>query len=248
MRSSSLHIFARGVIAGLVLLAMLPLIVQAQSGEHSAWLPLVFKPPAASNPIHEGIATYYDATGDGACMFGPSPEDLMVAAMNAEEYDNAAVCGAYVHVIGPQGEVTVRIVDLCPECLAGHLDLSREAFALIADLPRGAGGHHLAGGQPRPARADRLSLQRRQQPVVDGGAGAQPPQPGRQARISGRGGQWVAVPRTSYNYFVQTDPGMGPGPYTFRVTDCTATCSPTAASRMSRTARWTARRSSRAGP
>ena len=33
------------------------------------------------------------------------------------------------------------------------------------------------------------------------------------------GGQWVAVPRTDYNYFVQTNPGMGPGPYTFRVTD-----------------------------
>ena len=33
------------------------------------------------------------------------------------------------------------------------------------------------------------------------------------------GDQWVRVPRTSYNYFVQTNPGMGPGPYTFRVTD-----------------------------
>ena len=33
------------------------------------------------------------------------------------------------------------------------------------------------------------------------------------------GGQWVTVPRTAYNYFVQTDPGMGLGPYTFRVTD-----------------------------
>jgi expansin (peptidoglycan-binding protein) len=30
------------------------------------------------------------------------------------------------------------------------------------------------------------------------------------------GGQWITVPRTSYNYFVQTNPGMGPGPYTFR--------------------------------
>ena len=32
-------------------------------------------------------------------------------------------------------------------------------------------------------------------------------------------GQWVAVPRTSWNYFVQVSPGMGSGPYTFRVTD-----------------------------
>ena len=32
-------------------------------------------------------------------------------------------------------------------------------------------------------------------------------------------GQWIEVSRTSYNYFVQTNPGMGVGPYTFRVTD-----------------------------
>ncbi len=30
--------------------------------------------------------------------------------------------------------------------------------------------------------------------------------------------QWVNVPRTSYNYFVEAS-GMGSGPYTFRVTD-----------------------------
>ena len=70
-------------------------------------------------------------------MFDPSPDDLMVAAMNAEEYGHAAVCGAYVAVSGPQGTVTVRIVDLCPECQAGHLDLSREAFSRIGDLSDG---------------------------------------------------------------------------------------------------------------
>jgi expansin (peptidoglycan-binding protein) len=33
------------------------------------------------------------------------------------------------------------------------------------------------------------------------------------------GGAWVEVGRTDWNYFVQTNPGMGPGPYEFRVTD-----------------------------
>jgi expansin (peptidoglycan-binding protein) len=33
------------------------------------------------------------------------------------------------------------------------------------------------------------------------------------------GAAWVAITRTDYNYFVQTNPGMGPGPYHFRVTD-----------------------------
>jgi expansin (peptidoglycan-binding protein) len=99
----------------------------------ATWLPLIYNQKPAANPIHQG-STYY---GAGACSFDPSPDDLMVAAMNAVEYDNAAVCGEYVYITGPKGIVTVRIVDLCPECLAGHLDLSREAFALIADLPQG---------------------------------------------------------------------------------------------------------------
>ena len=33
-----------------------------------------------------------------------------------------------------------------------------------------------------------------------------------------KAGKWLAVPRESYNYFVEAS-GMGPGPYSFRVTD-----------------------------
>jgi expansin (peptidoglycan-binding protein) len=33
------------------------------------------------------------------------------------------------------------------------------------------------------------------------------------------GGPWVTLPRSGYSYFVQTNPGMGLGPYTLRVTD-----------------------------
>jgi expansin (peptidoglycan-binding protein) len=187
------------------------------SGNYFIWLPIVAADRA--NPIHQGIATYYDATGEGACMFDPSPGDLMVAAMNAEEYNNAAVCGAYVYVTGPKGTVTVRIVDLCPECKAGHLDLSREAFAQIADLPQGrvpitwqvvspalAGpiAYHFKNGSNEWWTA--VQVRNHRNPI---------------ARLEYRdgGGQWVTVPRTSYNYFVQSNPGMGLGPYTFRVTD-----------------------------
>src|SRR5512140_1402594 len=59
----------------------------AQSGgPYQTWLPVVMR--AETNPVHSGIATYYDATGAGACGFGASPADLMVAAMNADEYDH----------------------------------------------------------------------------------------------------------------------------------------------------------------
>ena len=202
----------------LTLLSLSPTSGQG-SGEHSLWLPLVSNQPVNSNPVHEGIATYYNATGDGACMFGSSPEDLMVSAMNAVEYDNAAACGAYVHIIGPKGQVIVRIVDLCPECLAGHLDLSREAFASIADLPQGrvditwqvvspdlSGpiAYHFKDGSNQWWSA--VQVRNHRNPIAN-------------FEYLDDGGQWVAVPRTAYNYFVQTDPGMGPGPYAFRVTD-----------------------------
>ncbi len=84
-----------------------------------------------------GDGTYYGATGAGACSFDATPNDLDVAAMNAPEYAGSAVCGACVAITGPKGGVTVRIVDLCPECKSGDLDLSQEAFAKIADVSAG---------------------------------------------------------------------------------------------------------------
>ncbi len=126
------------ILLGVALLALaVPVWVQA-NGTYSVYLPLIFRAePVNTNPVHEGIATYYYATGAGACSFDPSPDDLMVAAMNADEYDTAAYCGAYINVTGRKGSVMVRIVDLCPGCSAGHLDLSQEAFAQIDNLSAG---------------------------------------------------------------------------------------------------------------
>lgn len=84
-----------------------------------------------------GDGTYYGATGAGACSFDATPSDLDVAAMNAPQYAGSAVCGECVAITGPKGGVTVRIVDLCPECKSGDLDLSQEAFAKIADVSAG---------------------------------------------------------------------------------------------------------------
>ena len=180
------------------------------------YLPLVSS--TKLNPLHTGIATYYYADGSGACGFEPSPSDLMVAAMNAQEYDHAAYCGAYVQVTGRQGTITVRIVDLCPECLAGHLDLSLQAFALIDDVDLGrvpitwrvispaiSGpiAYHFKDGSNQWWTA--VQIRNHRNPI---------------AKFEyWNGSAWITVPRVDYNYFVQTNPGMGVGPYTFRVTD-----------------------------
>jgi expansin len=206
------------LLAVLAALVCLSTVSGQTAGPRRAWLPVVRKSGAPGNPLHQGKATYYDATGDGACMLGPSPGDLLVAAMNAEEYDNAAVCGEYVHVIGPKGAVTVRIVDLCPECLAGHLDLSREAFAQIADLPQGVVSiswqvvspaltgpiayHFKDGSNPWWIA---VQIRNHRNPI---------------AKVEYRraNGVWLDLPRTSYNYFLQ-DTVPDAGPYTLRVTD-----------------------------
>lgn len=77
---------------------------------HTIFLPLVVAPgntrtvmpglPLDPFATHTGEGTFYGATGGGNCMFDPTPENLMVAAMNHTDYANALLCGAYIEVQG----------------------------------------------------------------------------------------------------------------------------------------------------
>lgn len=164
----------------------------------------------------DGVATFYAATGAGNCSFDPSPADLRVAAMNDPQWDNSAVCGLCVRVEGPRGVVTVRIVDRCPECAAGALDLSREAFAEIADL---AAGRVDVRWQPVTCAVQGPVSYRFKEGSSQWWTGLQV----RNTRVPVRslevqqGASWVSVPRESYNFFV-APAGLGTGPYTLRVT------------------------------
>jgi len=175
--------------------------------------------PCGATPADRtGEGTYYDADGSGNCSFDPSPGDLMVAAMNTPDYAGGAVCGACAEVDGPDGSVTVRIVDRCPECASGDLDLSREAFERIA-----------------PLTAGRVPITWRYVACDVGGPlryrfkeGSNPYWTAIQVRnhrhavatleARGPGGAWRTIAREPYNYFVATD-GLGDGPYDLRVTD-----------------------------
>lgn len=169
-------------------------------------------------PVSEiGEATYYDATGAGSCSFEPSP-DHMVAALNRLDYGRAALCGACLAVAGPSGDVVVRVVDVCPGCKHGDLDLGREAFARIA--PLSAGRTKVAwrevecpvtgpiAYQIKPGSNPSwvaIQLRNHRYPIA-----------GLEARDA-RGG-YRAIPRGDDNYFVAAG-GLGPGPYTLRVSD-----------------------------
>jgi expansin len=169
-------------------------------------------------PTSTGEATFYDfADGSGACGFPATPNDLMVGAMNAPDFAGSAPCGACARVVGPAGEVTIRVVDLCPECPRGNIDLSPKAFALIAPLERGrvpiswqyvpcdvAGPlkYHFKDGSNQWWTAIQLRNIRHAVSRLE----------------VEKDGDFVAVPRLDYNYFV-AESGMGPGPLTLRVTD-----------------------------
>ncbi|OBZ87831.1 Papain inhibitor [Choanephora cucurbitarum] len=100
-----------------------------------------FKKAAATSGSFTGEGTYY-APGLGSCGWTNSESD-MIAALNHGQMANGANsnnnpnCGRSVSIQGPKGSVTVKIVDTCPGCSNGDIDLSPAAFAKIADLSAG---------------------------------------------------------------------------------------------------------------
>jgi expansin len=163
-----------------------------------------------STEVKEGIATYYDASGAGNCGFDATPDDLDVAAFDMTSYAGSAACGACVKLKGPNGEVTVRIVDSCPGCDANHLDLSKSAFAKIAEPSRGrvpvtfqtvacnvtsAMSYHFKDGSSKWWTA--IQVRNHRLPV---------------AKVEyQKDGSFVEMKREAYNYFVESK-GVGDQP------------------------------------
>lgn len=187
----------------------------------------VVPPPPAHTPVdcgvtpeeHRGEATYYTfADGSGNCMFPATPQDLMVGAMNHTDYDGSYACGSCVRVSGPDSIIDIRIVDRCPECPRGDIDLSPLAFSRIADTLRGRVPiiwhlipcpvtgpivYHFKDGSNQWWTA--VQIRNHRNPILSV-----------EYRVDDS--TFVDIARTDYNYFVEPD-GMGPGPYTLRVTD-----------------------------
>lgn len=170
----------------------------------------------ALGPEQTGVATFYAADGTGSCSFSASPADLDVAAMNTPQWDNSAVCGGCVRVDGPKGAVVVRIVDQCPDCASGTLDLSAQAFAKIAEP---VDGRVNVRWQPVSCAVQGAVVLRFKEGSSRFWTGLQV----RNTRIPVRSlevqknGAWVNVPRESYNYFVDAT-GFGTGPFNVRIT------------------------------
>ncbi|CAF1594749.1 unnamed protein product [Didymodactylos carnosus] len=93
--------------------------------------------PQTIGGTFSGEATHYSVSvGYTACgtLHG---DHEMLAALNAAQFDphtpsgnpnKNTLCQRQAQVTGPQGNVVVRIVDKCPGCRYGDLDLSEAAF------------------------------------------------------------------------------------------------------------------------
>jgi len=175
-------------------------------------------PPATS--AHSGKATFYDLDGGTPnCSYPAAPDDDLFVALGPSEYSSAAACGTYLDITGPKGKVRVKVIDKCPECDAGHLDLSRTAFKKI--------GAESAGVIPityrtvvNPATPGPLSV-RMQEGVSQYYFAALIDNHGNQlssVKVAGRSGTFHTAQRADYNDWI-IDGGAGSGPFKIKVTD-----------------------------
>jgi expansin (peptidoglycan-binding protein) len=81
-------------------------------------------------------ATYLESLSPNACLLPVS--EVMVTALNGTQWEAGIHCGECLEVVGPEGTVIVKIVDQCPDCPSGSLDLHQEVFNAIGGSP-GAG-------------------------------------------------------------------------------------------------------------
>jgi len=175
-------------------------------------------PPATS--AHSGKATFYDLDGGTPnCSYPSAPDDDLFVALGPSEYSDAAACGTYLDVTGPKGKVRVKVIDKCPECDAGHLDLSRTAFKKI--------GAESAGVIPityktvvNPATPGPLSVR-----MIDGTSryywAALIDNHGNQlqsVKVAGPGGTFHTAKRADYNNWI-IDGGAGSGPFKIKILD-----------------------------
>ncbi len=166
---------------------------------------------------YEGVATFYDSDGGGACLYDPS-DDVMTGAMNSTDYESAKACGAYVSVRAADGtSITVRITNECPgECAPGQIDLSAEAFAKLADPTLGRIA--ITWKLVSPASSGTMSVRYKTGSTrywcgIQAIGHRNPV-----ARLEVRAGSgWRQLSRTDYNYFISED-GTGCGG-AIRVTD-----------------------------
>lgn len=69
-------------------------------------------------------------------MLGPQ-SNIYFAAINAPQWQNSENCGKCIELSNGSKKIQVQIVDSCPECAYGDIDLSEQAFVKLAKKSQG---------------------------------------------------------------------------------------------------------------
>jgi expansin (peptidoglycan-binding protein) len=169
-----------------------------------------------TGPARSGEATYYNGSGTVNCSYEGINDSMNIAALNSPDWSNSDWCGACADVQGPNGTVRVRIVDQCPECASGDLDLSPTAFDQIANRADGRvqiSWNFVACDVSGPVsyRFKDGTTEYWTEILVDNHR-----LPIASLQWSTDGQNWQSTQRQSYNFFTINNPG--PGPLYVRIT------------------------------
>lgn len=102
---------------------------------------------ASANAQFSGDMTYYDpSVGMGSCGYSNGKDELVVA-INHGDMGNGANpnsnphCGKYINIYDEAGKpVQAKVVDTCPVCTPGAIDVSEPVFKMVR--PNGDGRVH----------------------------------------------------------------------------------------------------------
>jgi expansin (peptidoglycan-binding protein) len=197
-----------------VLAAVLGTVLVLQNSGSACAAP----PPTTAK---KGKATYFSLEGAlGNCSFPSAPaDDLFVALGQSNEYSSGAACGTYIDVTGPKGKTRVKVIDSCPECPAGHLDLSLTAFKKIGVQSAGiipityktVPGAAVPG--PISVRVKEGSSQYWLSVLIDNHANRLA-----SVKIASGTGSFKTATHEDFNYWTISG-GAGSGPYKVKITD-----------------------------
>jgi expansin (peptidoglycan-binding protein) len=94
--------------------------------------------PPLVNTVTQGRAFFYNpGSGKGSCSFGRLAAGGLYVSLGAAQYAAGAACGSYLDVTGPAGTVRAEVVDNCPGCSDGGIDMSAAAFSRVANPSAG---------------------------------------------------------------------------------------------------------------
>ena len=226
----SLILAARGDISAFDNYPEIKQIIETYSQDYEDKFTKIFK----DGPIYSGDATAYGMPdGGGNCLF-PKEEyynDMMLAAINHEQYVDDLGCGLCAVVVSTSNDfqpIRVRILDQCPECAHGSLDLSDKAFKALTNMNPSRVkitwalipcDVEIAGYPALVEKGSKIKFHFKsgssqwwfQVQIFN----TKYPVASVEVEMNG---EFVALSRELHNYWSKPDGDVGPGPYTFRVT------------------------------